>query len=120
MPMEPNRQQQQKAAPAKGSAPLIKARVRPGVRYGGEPPGTIVEVTAKELHICSKILVSLEEEGRIKEEAAKPKALTPSQRSFRQMRDSMVAASNAQEDAKREAMKKHLDTLGLHVTAAVK
>lgn len=104
-----------KAAPAKESAPLIRAKVRPGCSYGGQPAGTLVDVSAKELHICAHILIAVDEEARLREEASKPTEPTPAQLQFRALRESMVAGARASEEAKRENMRKHLETLGLSV-----
>jgi NADH dehydrogenase/NADH:ubiquinone oxidoreductase subunit G len=110
-------EKEEKQAASKKPAALVKARVREGVRYGGLPTGTIVEVEEKELRIASKQLISLEEEALLKREADKPKELTPSQNSFRMMRDAMVAGAERQDAARKEQMRKQLEMLGLTVVA---
>jgi hypothetical protein len=96
----------QKQAPAKP----VKVRVR--ARYGPYAIGSIIEVNPKELRIAPHALISLEEEQRLEEERLKVEP-TDAQRGFRQLNKAMIAASEAQGEAKRVQMQRHLHALGV-------
>jgi len=103
------------APKAQADGPLVKARVRPGNKYGGEPAGSVVEVAAAEIKRVPHALISLDDEEKQRAEAAKPKEPNTGTQMFRALKKSAVLANEARQRAKAAALRQHFKALGVEI-----
>src|SRR5688572_4078754 len=95
--------------------PLVEARVIAN-HYAGHPTGAVVRVTEREIRRVPHALISLVEEKRRAEEAAKPPALTEGQNLYRQFLNTHLGAAKVSREAQQARKRSELEALGLKVT----
>lgn len=94
--------------------PLIEARVIAN-RYDGKLTGAVVKVTERELRRVPHALISLAEEKRRAEEAAKPPAQNEGQLLYQQFLATHVGGAKVAREAQQARKRAELEAMGLEI-----